>query len=101
MGVFGCCHVFEFVFGLIGLLVTSYFSRIREYRADEGSVKLVGKHKMIAALERLKGDYSTIEADQQRDRAVAAFQISSKSKMLEWLSTHPPLESRLNHLKRM
>ena len=100
-GYLAAVMFFEFVFGLIGLLVTSYFSRIREYRADEGSVKLVGKNKMIAALERLKGDYSTIEADQQRDRAVAAFQISSKSKMLEWLSTHPPLESRLNHLKRM
>ena len=31
-----------------------WFSRYREYRADAGSAQLVGKEKMIAALQRLQ-----------------------------------------------
>lgn len=46
---------FQIVFGILGMIVTSWFSRKREFRADAGSAKLVGYNKMIAALECFVG----------------------------------------------
>ncbi len=50
---FAISMVFELVFGILASMIVMWFSRQREFRADAGSAKLVGKEKMIAALERL------------------------------------------------
>ncbi len=42
--------VLELVFGILASIITMWFSRHREYKADAGSAKLVGREKMIAAL---------------------------------------------------
>jgi len=47
--------VLEIVFGILASIIAMWFSRYREYRADAGSAQLVGKEKMIAALQRLAG----------------------------------------------
>ncbi len=41
-----------------------WFSRHREFHADAGSAKLVGREKMIAALQRLKTSYGTARSNQ-------------------------------------
>lgn len=46
--------VLELVFGVLASMIAMWFSRYREFKADAGSAELVGKHKMIAALQRLK-----------------------------------------------
>ena len=46
--------VLEIVFGILASIIAMWFSRYREYRADAGSAHLVGKEKMIAALQRLQ-----------------------------------------------
>lgn len=40
--------ILEVVFGILASILTMWFSRHREFKADAGSAKLVGKEKMIA-----------------------------------------------------
>ncbi len=50
---YGIVLVLELLFGLFATIITMWFSRRREFRADEGGAYLAGRNKMIAALERL------------------------------------------------
>ncbi|MBA3930062.1 MAG: protease HtpX, partial [Xanthomonas sp.] len=45
--------VLEVVFGLFATMIAMWFSRRREFRADQGGATYAGRQKMIAALERL------------------------------------------------
>ncbi|XPE61697.1 M48 family metalloprotease [Shigella flexneri] len=58
---FAVATVLELVFGIVATL-SPWFSRHREFHADAGSAKLVGREKMIAALQRLKTSYEPQEA---------------------------------------
>ncbi len=59
---FAVATVLELVFGILASIITMWFSRHREFHADAGSAKLVGREKMIAALQRLKTSYEPQEA---------------------------------------
>lgn len=87
--------VLEILFGILASVVVMYFSRIREYRADEGGAKLAGRAKMVAALERLRNGPETGAMPAQ----MAAFGISGKRSLTELLMSHPPLEKRIAALK--
>ncbi|MCI5066273.1 protease HtpX [bacterium] len=90
--------VMQIVFGLLGMLVTSAFSRKREFRADSGSAKLVGSAKMIKGLEALLAHGA--EEEEGLPETAAALGISGgKSPWLQLLSTHPPLEERIQALQ--
>ena len=102
LGFFGyiiTVFFFEMIFGLIGQMVTSYFSRHREFRADRGGARYAGREKMIRALETLQRDFSVV-SNRPEEGKLATLQISSKSKFLQMLSTHPPLEARIQALRR-
>jgi heat shock protein HtpX len=83
--------------GLLGLLVTSWFSRQREFRADAAATSLAGRDNMIAALRRLKNTEELIDAGHP---SLAAFKISGTKSWLRAFSTHPPLEARIAALQR-
>lgn len=87
--------VLDMLFGILASFVVAYFSRIREFKADEGGAALAGKHKMIAALERLRQGPETGEMPAQ----MAAFGINGKRSISELLMSHPPLEKRIAALK--
>lgn len=88
---------FQIIFGLIGSMIVSWFSRYREYRADNAGARLAGREKMIAALQRLQAQYESIPVEESQ---MAAMRISNRSEGLKALfSTHPPLQSRINALK--
>ena len=92
---------FQICFSLLGSIVVLAFSRWREYRADRGGAKLAGKTRMIHALESL--GRATEEVD-PRAPALAAFKISSgkqTSAFMQLLRSHPPLELRIEALKRL
>ena len=90
--------VAELILGALASVVVMWFSRKREYHADSGAAKLVGKQKMIAALERLKGGAETAELPGE----LAAFGIANKKVGLsDLLSTHPTLDSRIEALKAL
>jgi heat shock protein HtpX len=89
--------VAQLLFGILASLIVMGFSRHREYRADAGGARLAGREKMISALERLK---SYADAPPLPD-AMAAFGISGRSSgFARWFMTHPPLEERIERLRR-
>lgn len=92
---FAVSMVLELVFGILASIITMWFSRHREYHADAGSARLVGREKMIAALQRLKTSYEPQEAS-----TMMAFCINGKSKSLsELFMSHPPLDKRIEALR--
>lgn len=88
----------EILLGMLGMIVVSFFSRAREYRADSGGARLSSRQSMIAALERLKvNSQLQVEDDQP---AIASLKISGKTGgLLKLFSTHPDLEDRILRLK--
>lgn len=89
----------DIVLGILGSMAVAWFSRLREYRADEGGARLAGRANMVAALERLNRGFSTMDAD-NAPQSVAAFRISNKrGGLLAAFSTHPPLEERIARLR--
>lgn len=92
---FAVSMVLEIVFGILASIITMWFSRYREFRADAGSAHLVGREKMIAALQRLKTSYEPQEAG-----SMMAFCINGRSKSFsELFLSHPPLDKRIEALR--
>lgn len=94
--------VLEILLSFLGMFVLAAFSRYREFRADDGGARLSGKRNMIAALEALKRAYEHPVYNAETQKApgsVAAFRISNKGSLLALLSTHPPLETRIQTLR--
>jgi heat shock protein HtpX len=92
---FAVATVLELVFGILASIITMWFSRYREFHADAGSAKLVGREKMIAALQRLKTSHEPQEAG-----SMMAFCINGKSKSFsELFMSHPPLDKRIEALR--
>ncbi|UXI02356.1 protease HtpX [Photobacterium sp. TY1-4] len=87
--------ILEILFGFLASILTMWFSRHREFRADAGSAKLVGRDKMIAALERLK-----VSHESQLEGSMMAFGINGKKSLSELFMSHPPLEKRIDALRR-
>jgi heat shock protein HtpX len=85
----------EIVIGMIGMIVVSWFSRQREFKADYGGAALAGKADMLAALRRLGAGRELVDP---RHEALATMKISGKWTGL--FSTHPPLEVRIAVLER-
>jgi heat shock protein HtpX len=89
----------ELLLGILASIIVMWFSRQREFRADHGGASLAGREKMVAALQRLRA--------QQRPAALpdqlAAFGISGGigSGLKRLFSSHPPLEERIEALRRM
>ena len=91
---FAVSMVLELVFGILASIITMWFSRHREFYADAGSAKLVGREKMIA-LQRLKTSYEPQEAG-----SMMAFCINGKSKWFgELFMSHPLLDKRIEALR--
>ena len=92
---FAVSMVLELVFGILASILTMWFSRHREFHADAGSAKLVGREKMIAALQRLKTSY-----EPQEPSSMMAFCINGKGKSFsELFMSHPPLDKRIEALR--
>lgn len=94
--------VFQILFGLLGMLVTGWFSRRREFRADAGSAELVGAQAMIKGLERLKQIAANDDSREEMPETIAALGISNKkrSRIFAPLSTHPSLDDRIARLRQ-
>jgi heat shock protein HtpX len=98
MGYFLTNIVAQIVFGILASIIVMWFSRKREYAADAGGAHLAGTGNMIAALESLKR--SSI---QPLDGQMKAFGIAgkpSRNSLKVLFMTHPPLEDRIEALKR-
>jgi len=89
----------QLVFGILASLIVFWFSRQREFRADAGAANLAGREKMIAALEKLRRNVAQPHLPDQ----MAAFGISGGvgHGLRRLFMTHPPLEERIEALKRV
>lgn len=93
--------VLEIIFSILGMVVIAWFSRKREFKADQGGAQLAGKSSMISALSALQRVYENpLPEGYEEPKSIAAFKISNKSTFLEIFSTHPPLELRIQALKQ-
>lgn len=92
--------VLELFLWILASFVVMWFSRKREFRADEWSAKFVGKEKMIQALEALKR-VSSVQID--TETKFASFKINAKKKwwIKSLLASHPSLEKRIENLKNL
>lgn len=98
IGYFVVSMIAELILGVFAAMIAAWFSRRREFRADEGGASLAGTHKMIAALKRLQlGQKDATDMPGE----LAAFGISGglKHGIAAALMTHPPLEERIRTLQ--
>lgn len=91
--------VAEIVFSILASAVVMWFSRHREFRADAGSAQLVGKQKMIAALQRLQAGHLGMLPDGIAASGIA--RSESHSFVAKLFMSHPPIEERIAALQRM
>jgi len=97
IGFFITTIVAQIFLGILASMIVMWFSRKREFRADEGGAEYAGRENMVAALQRLKGD----QAPSQLPDALQAFGISGgkPTGLRALLMSHPPLDERIAALE--
>ena len=93
LGYYITSFVLDILLGFVASMIVAWFSRYREFRADEGSAQLLGnKQPMINALARL----NSMQAG-ELPTSVAAMGITGGLGKL--FASHPPLEERIAALQ--
>lgn len=87
----------QLLFTFLGSFITMAFSRHREFRADAGAATLVRKESMIGALQTLQQKFQPLDAP----NGLATAKIADAKGMFALLSSHPPLESRIEALRKI
>ena len=89
--------VAQMVLGIFASIIVMYFSRRREFRADEGGADLAGREKMISALQKLQAQHEPSVLPDQ----LAAFGISGGigQGFKRFFMSHPPLDERIEALR--
>ena len=95
IGAFVAEIIAQIVLGVLASIIVRWFSRQREFRADAGGANLAGRNKMIAALEKLKGNHEQAALPEK----IAAFGISGGGGFSRLFMTHPPLDERIAALR--
>jgi len=97
IGFFVTSIAAQIVLGILASMIAMWFSRQREFRADHGGAEYAGRENMIAALERLK----SAQGPGQLPEQLQAFGIRpSASRFGRLLMSHPPLDERIEALRR-
>jgi len=98
MGYYVTTILAQILLGILASAIVMAFSRRREFRADAGGARLVGTAAMIGALERLKASVDQPHLPEQ----LSAFGISGgrKQRFGRLFMSHPPLDERIEALKR-
>lgn len=99
IGFFVATIAAELVLGILASTIVMWFSRKREFRADEASARLVGSGAMVAALRRLQRES---EAPDEMPDNLKAFGIikGQRGKLMSLFASHPPLEERIAALQQ-
>ena len=98
----GITIVLDIVFGILASAIVMWFSRYREYRADEAGARLAGKQAMIDALLRLQEES---QMPDQMPKEMKAFAIAEGKEqgfsLAALFQTHPSIEQRVEALQRL
>lgn len=93
--------VMDILLGILASAIVMWFSRLREYRADEMGARLAGRDKMISALNALRPAEARPD---QMPEAMKAFAISSGQSqgfsMANLFRSHPTLDDRVAALQK-
>ncbi len=87
----------QLVLGVLASIIAMWFSRRREFRADEGAAKLAGTNKMVAALEALGKTYGHSTLPESVEAFGISGRVSTGFKRL--FMSHPPLVERIQALR--
>ncbi len=100
MARFMVTMVLDILFTFLGSMLTAWFSRHREYRADKDGAVIAGKRNMINALKALQKQVSISPEEINDSAPLNTFKIAKRGSTFATLfSTHPPLESRIQALE--
>ena len=99
IGYFVATIFAELVLGILASIIVMWFSRRREFKADEAGAQLAGTGAMIAALQRLRAEQGV---PVEMPSSMAAFGINGglKNGLAGLFMTHPPLEERIEALRQ-
>lgn len=100
IGYFITTILAEIILAILASIIVFWFSRRREFRADEQGAKLGSRLGMVQALERLKTD---AQQPSPMPDSMKAFGITG-GKIEGWrklFMTHPPLDERIAALQNM
>ena len=102
IGYFVTSIVMDIVLGILASSIVMWFSRVREYRADEAGARLAGKNAMISALLRLQDEQ---QMPDQMPQEMKAFAISSgqeqRFSVAALFHSHPSIEQRVAALQQL
>lgn len=91
LGINLLCQV---IFGYLGMIITSWFSRKREFTADADSAKIYDKYAMISALQKIN---NTVPSTFSLPHSLQC--LGFNSVLNELFSTHPKIEDRIKALE--
>ena len=96
-GYFISVIVAQIVLGIFASMIVMYFSRQREFRADQAGAKLAGRQNMVGALEALRRQHEP----QALPANMAAFGINGHRAhgIKRLFMSHPPLTERIAALQ--
>ena len=97
MGYYITTIVMDILLGVVAALIVAWFSRQREFRADAGAARVMGRRQpMIDALAR-RGRLDPGEMP----KAMQSMGISARPNgLMALFSSHPPMEQRIERLKQ-
>ena len=98
IGFFLTTIVAQLVFGILASTIVMWFSRQREFRADEGGAKLAGRQSMINALARLDNSAEKELPEAYRAMGIAGGGASGFKRLF---MSHPPISERIEALQRL
>ncbi|WP_445115261.1 protease HtpX [Acinetobacter sp. WZC-1] len=102
LAYFAITIVLDIVFGILASAIVMWFSRHREYRADEAGARLAGKDAMISALRRLQAES---EMPDQMPKEMKAFAIAEGKEqgfsLAALFQTHPSIDQRVAALQQL
>ncbi|MBM4125412.1 MAG: protease HtpX, partial [Nitrospira sp.] len=99
---FGVYFFLQIVLSFLAMIPISWFSRRREFSADAFSAKVYGPDAMIAALQAIHRWVTRTQVEYGTQDALATMKISGKSNgFMHLFATHPPIEARVEALRRL
>ena len=96
IGYFITSIVMDILLGFLASAIVMWFSRLREFRADQMGAKLASREKMISALDALR---PSAQRPDQMPESMKAFAISSGQtqgfSIANLFRSHPTLDDRI------
>ena len=101
IGYFVTSIAMDILLGFLASAIVMWFSRLREFRADQMGAKLASRDKMISALNALR---PAEQCPDQMPESMKAFAISSGQStgfsIANFFRSHPTLDDRIEALRK-